>query len=198
MSRGTIERIISDYLQLRKITGRWVPNILTDAQRIERVRLCEENLTKFHEGTWRLCDVVTVDESWFYHKQIGRKSSNAAWTPIGGTPPTVARRSLFVPRTLLCIFFKRTGPVLIHHVDRGDTIDHRYYIDNCLEPLIEEIRKQRPTSGTHAIKLHHDNAKPHMHKDVVNYLESERYQNYSPTSKFSRPCTMRLLVIRSG
>ena len=116
---------------------------------------------------------MTGDEPWFYHKQIGRKSSNAAWTPIGGTPPTVARRSRFSPRTLFCIFFKTTGPVLIHHVDRGDTIDHRYYIDNCLEPLIEEILKQRPTSGTHAIKLHHDNAKPHMHKDVVNYLESE-------------------------
>ena len=85
MSRGTIQRIISDYLQLRKITARWLPNILTDAQRIERVRLCQENLTKFHEGTWQLCDVVTGDESWFYHKQIGRKSSNGAWTPIGGT-----------------------------------------------------------------------------------------------------------------
>ena len=72
MSRGTIERIISDYLQLRKITARWVPNILTDAQRIERVRLCEKNLAKFYQGTWRLCDVVTGDESWFYHKQIGR------------------------------------------------------------------------------------------------------------------------------
>ena len=88
-------------------------------------------------------------------------------------PPTVARRSRFATRTLFCIFFKTTGPVLIHHVDRGDTIDHRYYIDNCLEALIEEIRKQRPTSGRHAIKLHHDNAKAHMHKDVVNYLESE-------------------------
>ena len=42
-----------------------------------------------------------------------------------------------------------------------------------MEPLIEEIRKQRSTSGTHAIKLHHDNAKPHMHKNIVNYLESE-------------------------
>ena len=146
MSRRTIERIISDYLQLRKITVRWVPNILTDAQQIERVRLFEENLAKFHQGTWQLCDVVTGDQSWFYHKEIGRKSSNAAGTPIGGTPPTVAQRSRFAPRTLFCIFFKTTDPVLIQHVDRGDTIDHRYYINNCLEPLIEEIRKQRPTS----------------------------------------------------
>ena len=108
MSRGTIERIISDYLQLRKITARWVPNRLTDAQRIEHVRLCEESLAKFHQGTWRLYDVVIGDESWFYHKQIGRKSSNAAWTPIGGSPPTVARRSRFAPRTLY--FSKRLVP----------------------------------------------------------------------------------------
>ena len=64
------------------------------------------------------------------------------WIPIGGSPPTVARRSHFAPRTRFCIFFKTTGPVFIHHVDRGDTS----IIDNCLEPLIEEVRKQRPTS----------------------------------------------------
>ena len=97
MSRATIERIICDYLQLRKITARWVSNILTDAQRIERVRLCEKNLSKFHQETWRLCDVVTGDESCFYHKQIHRM---LRWTPIGGSPPTVARRSRFAPRTL--------------------------------------------------------------------------------------------------
>ena len=119
---------------------------MTDAQQIERVRLFEENLAKFHQETWQLCDVVTGDQSWFYHKEIGRNSSNAAGTPIGGTPPTVAQRSCFAPRTLFCVFFKTTDPVLIQHVDRGGTIDHRYYINNCLEPLIEEIRKQRPTS----------------------------------------------------
>ena len=43
----------------------------------------------------------------------------------------------------------------------------------ALEALIEEIRNQRATSGKHAIKLHHDNAKAHMYKHVVNYLESE-------------------------
>ena len=67
----------------------------------------------------------------------------------------MVRRNRFAPKTLFCIFFKTTGPVLIHPICRGETIDHHYYIDNSLEPLINEIRKQRPTSGTHAIKLHH-------------------------------------------
>ncbi len=47
MSRGTIERIISDHLKLKKTTASWVPNLLTDKQRADRVRICQENLAKF-------------------------------------------------------------------------------------------------------------------------------------------------------
>ena len=84
---------------------------MTNFQKAERVRICQENLFKFEQGVWRLCDVVTGDESWFFHKQIGRKSSNAAWVARGDPPPPVVRRSRFAPRSLLCIFFKSTGPL---------------------------------------------------------------------------------------
>ena len=47
ISHETIEQIISDHLQLKKIPTRWVSNILTDARWIERVRFCEENLQNF-------------------------------------------------------------------------------------------------------------------------------------------------------
>ncbi len=47
------------------------------------------------------------------------------------------------------------------------------YINNCLQPVVDEIKNQRSTFGTDAIKLHHDNGKPHFHKDVLNYLELE-------------------------
>ena len=77
----------------------------------------------------------------FFHKQTGRKSSNAAWVARGDPPPTVVRRSRFAPRSLLCIFFKSTGPLLIHLVKRGQTIDHDYYINNCLhDQLLMKLR----------------------------------------------------------
>ena len=38
-SRGTIERVTSDYLQLKNTTTRWVSSLLTDVQRAERVHL---------------------------------------------------------------------------------------------------------------------------------------------------------------
>ena len=51
-SRGTIERVTSDYLQLKNTTTRWVSSLLTDVQRAERVHLSQENLAKFQQGTW--------------------------------------------------------------------------------------------------------------------------------------------------
>lgn len=63
LSYGTTQRIISDHLQLTKITARYIPKHLTDFQRTKRVRVCKENLEKFEKKIWRLCDVVTDDES---------------------------------------------------------------------------------------------------------------------------------------
>ena len=49
LSHGTIGRIIYDWLKLKKVTFRWVPDQLTHEQ---RVKLCRENLTKFQNGSW--------------------------------------------------------------------------------------------------------------------------------------------------
>jgi len=168
LSYGTIQRIITDHLNLKKITARYIPKDLTDFQRAERVRICKQNLAKFQEGTWRLCDIITGDESWFYHRQLGRKSSNAAWVRRENPPPTVVRRDKFAPKSLFSIFFKSNGPVFIHCVERGQTIDHQYYINNCLRPVVDEIKRQRPLCGTHYIEIHFDNGRPNAHKDVSN------------------------------
>ncbi|CAF1411114.1 unnamed protein product [Adineta ricciae] len=140
-SYGTIQRILTTHLNLRKITARYVPKELTDLQRAERVRICKENLEKIQQGTWRLCDIITGDESWFRPKQLGRKSSHAAWIRRGDPPPTV-------------------------------------------------VRQNRPSYGTRGIKFHHDNGKPHVHNNVLAYLESEGLTvvPHPPNSPDLSPC----------
>jgi hypothetical protein len=54
---------------MRKLTSRLIPHELSDQNRKERVEACQKNLAKFQEGKWRLCDVITGDESWFYLRQ---------------------------------------------------------------------------------------------------------------------------------
>ncbi|CAF1396403.1 unnamed protein product, partial [Rotaria sp. Silwood1] len=166
LSRGTIERIIHDRLKMRKVTSQ-----------------------KFRNGTWHLCDVITGDETWIYHRQIGRKSSNATWVGENEPPRTIVRRNRFEPRTLFCFFFKSTGSLLIHKADKGKTIDHDYYIDNCLIPVINEIRKKEKSSRT-TYKMLHDNGPPHTHPDVIDYLMEEGIEiiPHPPYSPDLAPC----------
>ena len=184
-SAGTINKIIHAHLKLRKITSRWVPYDLNSDQKALCVTICKENLAKFKEGKWRICDIITGDESWIYHMQIGRKHSNASWVAEGESPRTTVRRSQFEAKSMITVFFKSIGPVLIDCLDKGETIDHKYYIKYCLTPAIQEVWEQRPISGTTNFKILHDNAKVYVAKKVKSYLEEEgmatiRHPPYSP------------------
>ena len=108
----------------------------------------------------------------------------------GESPTTVVRRSKFEPRNLFSIFFKSNDPILIHCVVQGNTIDHNYDIENCLKPVVKEIWKQRKSAGTKGIKLLHDNGRPHIHSDVINYLTKEgiNIMPHSPYSPDLAPC----------
>ncbi len=97
INRFTLGEIMHKSLGLRKLASRWIPHFLTDYNRKERVEACIENLNKFKENKWRLCDVVTGDESWFYLRQIGYKSANSSWVGEGESPRTVVRRDRYEP-----------------------------------------------------------------------------------------------------
>ncbi len=51
------------------------------------------------------------------------------------------------------IFFKSNGPVFIHSVNKGKTVGHKYYIENCPKPFVNEIWKQTEISGPKCTKL---------------------------------------------
>ena len=92
---------------MKKLVSRWVPHELTEQNRKDRVRMCLENLAKFEDGTWRLCDVVTGDESWFYWRQVGKKQSNKSWVAEGEKARTVVK---------ICRFESKN---LVHHILRN-------------------------------------------------------------------------------
>lgn len=186
----TIHTIIHDHLKLRKLSSRWIPHNINDAQRQKRLEFCQATLAKFEEGKWRLCDIITGDESWIYWRHLAKKASNKSWCAVGEHPRTVVKRDQFEPKSMISVFFKSTGVLHIDCLDKGETIDAQYYIQNCLKPVVMELKKQRPTSGTTNVKLLHDNARPHTHGDVKKYLASEGIKliNHPPYSPDLAPC----------
>ena len=185
ISHGSVDTILKQHLGLRKISSRWVPHKLNQQQRQQRIDICIENLQKFESGAWRLCDIVTGDESWFYHRKIKSKQESKAWVAKEESPPTEVRRQLFEEKTMFVIFFMTNGPLLIHQVPSRTSINAMYYRDECLKDLVKTLHKKRPSSVENHIKLHHDNAKPHMNDIVFNYLQEDKikvmaHPPYSP------------------
>ena len=91
---------------------------------------------------------------------------------------------------MITVFFITTGPVLIVCMEKGQTINAKYYIKNCLKPVIACLEEQRPTSGARNFKILHDNAKPHVAKIVKTFLESEGITiiDHPPYSPVLAPC----------
>lgn len=132
VSYGSVHTILKHHLHLRKISSRWVPHCLTQAQRQQRVDICTENLRKLEEGTWRLSDIVTGDETWIYHRRIKSKEESKAWVPMGASPVTEVRRQPFERKTMFVVFFMTNGPLMVHEIPSKTTVNAAYYRDECL------------------------------------------------------------------
>jgi hypothetical protein len=80
--------------------------------------------------------------------------------------------------------------MLVQYVDKGKTIDHDYFINFCISPLVKAINKQRPKSGTHGLKLLIDGAKPHTHSETIHFIQSNGLLiiDHPPYSPDLAPC----------
>ena len=70
------------------------------------------------------------------------------------------------------------------------TINYISYINDTLKPLVNVINLQRPSSGAKNLKFHHDNARPHVHETVVEFLKEEKFtiMEHPPYSPDLAPC----------
>jgi len=186
----TIHDILHDHLEMRKKKSRWVPHFLTPENRQKRLNFAKAMLKEYQAGRLRLDHIITGDECWIYHRKIQKAQSNCSWRRRGEEPDTVVRRDRFEAKTLFSVFFRSTGPLQITYMESGVTIDHQVYIDDCLSPMIQEVQSQRPSQGVRDMLLLHDNARPHVHSNVRNFLQSKGLGeiDHSPYSPDLAPC----------
>ena len=141
LSRGTLENIIIKHLDMSKKSNRWVPYILSEKNKKKRLDFATEMLNEFDSGKWRLDEILTGDECIIYHRKMEKKQDSATWKRRG--EPAKVRRGRFEAKTMVSVFFRYTGYVLVHAVDKATTIDHNYYIENCLGPAFDVVCSQR-------------------------------------------------------
>jgi histone-lysine N-methyltransferase SETMAR len=183
LSAGSIHMILHEQLRMHKISSRWVPHALNNAQRGERVELAQSLLNKMHRwGGSGLKTIVTGDESYLHYHNPGSRIERMAWTRKGEPPKTDVRPDSMREKVLYTFFFTVDGLLAKIVSPAGSTITAQFYAEVSLPQMLKAYRKIHPQE---ALRLHHDNAPAHRSKKVLefiqhNEIQSIRHPPYSP------------------
>ena len=83
---------IKKHLKVRKISARWVPHLLTDEQKRQRVKMAKTLLQMFPKyDKKQFANVVTGDETWVHYFEPVRKVSNKIWATKHSKRPIIAK-----------------------------------------------------------------------------------------------------------
>ncbi len=192
LSRFTVMTILKKDLKMKK-TAKFIPHLLTQAQKDIWKRVCQENINRLCQSTnleeW-IHSVITGDETWLSTCEPDLKRNNCVWTKQGEGQPKTPRPSRFGHKTMLTLFCDAKGPILIEFMEPGTTIDTPAYI-KTLQNLKECVRRKWPElwAGRKFV-LHHDNASPHTAADTITALTKWNIQTLShlPYSPDCTPC----------
>ena len=106
ISLSSVHLILKKHLKVRKISARWVPHLLTDEQKRQRVKVAKKLLQMFPKyDKKQFANVVTGDETWVHYFEPVRKVSNKIWATKHSKRPIIAKRSLSTKKVLYVIFF---------------------------------------------------------------------------------------------
>ncbi|PNF23334.1 hypothetical protein B7P43_G15555 [Cryptotermes secundus] len=105
ISWSTVQRILTEGLHMRRVSAKFVPRLLGDDQRENRVNVCRDLKSEVQNDPEFLKRIVTGNESWCYGYDIESKQSSSQWkTPTSPRPKKARQVRSSVKRMLICFF----------------------------------------------------------------------------------------------
>ena len=191
ISVGPAHIILKKILKVRRLTARWIPHLLTDEQKHQRVETARELLKrypKFNKNVFN--SFVTGDETWVHFFEPQRKINNKIWATKNAKRPCVAKRLQSSKKVMFAIFFWTKGPVAQIAVPKGRSVTAIFYKNRVLKKVKKYFVKRRPKTGFKGVNLQHDNAPCHKAKLVTDFLSEEKVKvvPHPPYSPDLAPC----------
>jgi histone-lysine N-methyltransferase SETMAR len=144
ISKNATHRILAENLNLRKLCARWVPHLLTMAQKPRREDVSISCLAMFHSNKGEfLHRLITMDSKWVLHFTRRSKEQSKQWTKQGDNRLQRRRRQLSAGKVLVSLFLDARGIIFIVYFQKRKTIIGEYYT-NLLQRLRNEIKTKRP------------------------------------------------------
>ena len=160
--------ILTDKLKMRHVATKFVPRLLTDAQKENHVTVSQELFDCSNADENFLKNVITVDETWVYGYDVETKVQSSQWMGKLSPRSKKAHQSGSNVKVMLIVYWK--GIVHSVFVPRGETVNKEFYL-NVLKHLREAVRRNRSEAWTNNTwMLHHHNAPAHASLLIRKFL----------------------------
>ena len=106
VSAASVFRILKRNLNMRRITARWIPHLLSDRQKRVRLETARKLLKMFPKYQRKqFSDSITGDETWVHFFELTRKINNTIWATKNCRRPSIAKRLISAKKAMSVIFF---------------------------------------------------------------------------------------------
>ncbi|XP_043644536.1 histone-lysine N-methyltransferase SETMAR-like, partial [Drosophila teissieri] len=161
ISTERVHHILHEYLDMKKLSARWVPRLLTHDHKRNRVTISKECLAMFNRNPNEfLRRFVTVDETWIHHTTPETKEQSRQWVSPGERAPKKAKVGLSANKVMATVFWDAQGIIHIDYLEKGKTITGEYYSE-LLDRFDIDLKQKRPHLAKKKVLFHQDNARVH-------------------------------------
>ena len=110
ISEGSVQTMLKKRLDLKKVCARWVPHLLTEEQKTQRLK-CARELLKTYKGcnSRTIFNLLTGDETWVHMFEPQRRTDNKQWKRKDKKRPCIAKRTISSKKKLYAIIFNSSG-----------------------------------------------------------------------------------------
>jgi len=108
ISIGSCHQIFTEKHQMRCVIAKFVPRLLTDNQKENRVEISQELIANSNGIENFLKNTLTGDETWVYGCDVQAKMQSSQWMGKGSPRPKKARMSRSKIKVMYVVFFDCT------------------------------------------------------------------------------------------
>lgn len=178
----------------KKVACRFVPHLLSDDQKHQRVEYAKDIIKTCRRNKHFLNLIVAEDETWIFRYDPTTKRQSAQWKSSSSPKGKKFLQKLKVKTMLVC-FYDSKGVIHKEFIPEGQTVTAKVYL-SILKRLLKRILRVRPEYSTPgSFFLLHDNAPAHRAVVVQDFFGPKTSVCSQPSTLFPRFVSLRLFSI---
>ena len=189
--KTSVYEIVHDKLGYRKVSARWVPKMLSDEHKRQRVEISQILLHRCQQEGDEIVDIgpdgehqaknkllehlITGDETWIHLSTPETKRDSMTWKHPSSPVTKKFKVQQSARKVMATVFWDSQGVILLDILPRGESVNAVSYCET-LDKLRHAVRRKRPGLLRSGLVLQHDNATPHTAKRTKEWLERYRWE----------------------